>query len=61
MYERMRKWKSLNSVFNNLKDQKDYFYLQIDHITKLNNNGATNKRILKHIENFITEFNDRSE
>ena len=61
MYEHMWKWKSLNSVFNNLKDQKDYFYLQIDHITKLNNNGATNKRILKHIENFITEFNDRSE
>ena len=57
MYENTRKWKSLNSVFNNLKDQKDYFYLQIDLITKLNNNGAPRKIILKHIDKLIIYCN----
>ncbi len=55
--------KHLNTVYNNLKDQKDFFKDQIKTIlTYYNNNHTTinRKEFLQKIETFSSGFNERS-
>jgi len=55
--------KVLNTVYKNLKDQKDFFNDQIKIILKYYNNNDTlinRKEFLQKIETFSSGFNERS-
>ena len=55
--------KCLNTVYKNLKDQRDFFKDQIEAILTSNNNNDTmtnRKEFSQKIETFTSGFNERS-